>query len=157
LACYAGYDEEAQLEFLKTKVAPRLQRCFAGRWNFSTVAEAEVVVRATDLDQNMMWEASQDGKRESNRRTHAADRTQDPTPSTTTHTSRRTPLITAERERLTRIGGCFFCRKEGHIMGDCPVRPSRTTPPSKPTSGTRVASTTTADDDNKTVVDQGKD
>jgi hypothetical protein len=30
-------------------------------------------------------------------------------------------LTTAERERLCKEGGCFCCRKLGHLARDCPL------------------------------------
>jgi len=36
--------------------------------------------------------------------------------------SRFMPLTQKEREELTRKGDCFWCRKTGHILKDCPDR-----------------------------------
>lgn len=35
---------------------------------------------------------------------------------------RRIPLTPAERERLSRIGACFYCRQVGHMINTCPNR-----------------------------------
>ncbi len=40
---------------------------------------------------------------------------------------RRGPLTLNEREKLRQNGGCFYCRKLGHILPNCPERASRTT------------------------------
>jgi hypothetical protein len=34
----------------------------------------------------------------------------------------RKPLTEDERERLRRIGGCFYCRERGHMVNNCPKR-----------------------------------
>ncbi len=38
---------------------------------------------------------------------------------------RLAPLTPAERERLRKIGGCFRCRKVGHIGQQCPEYPAK--------------------------------
>ena len=32
------------------------------------------------------------------------------------------PLTPLERERLRKVGGCFYCRQLGHMIGECPSR-----------------------------------
>lgn len=34
-------------------------------------------------------------------------------------------LTPEERERLRKIGGCFYCRQTGHTLDQCPLRPER--------------------------------
>lgn len=34
--------------------------------------------------------------------------------------TRRAPLTSAERERLAKIGACFYCRQVGHMLNACP-------------------------------------
>lgn len=46
-------------------------------------------------------------------------------------------LTTGERDRLRRIGGCFKCRKTGHIARECPTRNNSISP----TRPTRITST----------------
>ena len=36
----------------------------------------------------------------------------------------RSKLSRAERTRLLKAGGCFYCRKPGHFKANCPSRPS---------------------------------
>jgi hypothetical protein len=33
----------------------------------------------------------------------------------------RAPITDEERERLRAVGGCFYCRQEGHQIRDCPA------------------------------------
>jgi len=40
--------------------------------------------------------------------------------------SRFTPLTQKECEELTQKGGCFWCRKTGHMLKDCPDRKRKT-------------------------------
>ncbi len=47
---------------------------------------------------------------------------------------RRGPLTVIERERLRQNGGCFYCRKLGHILPNCPERANRTSIPLAATS-----------------------
>jgi len=49
---------------------------------------------------------------------HRFDRNRKPTPST----SRFTKLMQQERDNLTKKGACFWCRKRGHMLKDCPYR-----------------------------------
>jgi hypothetical protein len=51
-----------------------------------------------------------------------SNKTRATTPSTTSR--KYTPLTEAEKERLRKVNGCFFCREEnaGHIFVDCPER-----------------------------------
>jgi hypothetical protein len=37
-------------------------------------------------------------------------------------------LSKQEREKLSKEGRCFFCKKQGHMARNCPDRPKRTTP-----------------------------
>jgi len=46
------------------------------------------------------------------------DRNRKPTPSC----SRFTKLMQQERDDLTKKGACFWCRKPGHLLKDCPDR-----------------------------------
>lgn len=32
------------------------------------------------------------------------------------------PLTFSEKERLRKVGGCFYCRQLGHMIGECPSR-----------------------------------
>ena len=34
----------------------------------------------------------------------------------------RQSLIQEDREQLRKVGGCFYCRKTGHVISACPVR-----------------------------------
>ena len=38
---------------------------------------------------------------------------------------RRTRLTNEERQHLRRTGACFYCRRQGHMRAQCPVRPRR--------------------------------
>jgi len=49
---------------------------------------------------------------------HRFDKKTKPTPST----SRFTNLTQQERDDLTKKGACFWCRKPGHLLKDCPDR-----------------------------------
>jgi hypothetical protein len=62
--------------------------------------------------------------------------------------SRRTPLTATEREKLIRTGGCFYCRKTGHMIGECPYRTER------PANG-RVQQLENGDD--STMRDEGRE
>ena len=52
---------------------------------------------------------------------------------------RRVPLTQMERERLARIGGCFYCRQVGHMINACPNRGEN--------RGRRIAQVERANDD----------
>jgi hypothetical protein len=45
-----------------------------------------------------------------------------------------TPLTQTERAHLIKIGGCFYCRQTGHMIGDCPNKP-----PGRPPMQRKVA------------------
>jgi len=47
---------------------------------------------------------------------HRFDRNRNPNPST----SRFTKLMQQERDDLTKQGACFWCKKAGHLLKDCP-------------------------------------
>jgi len=49
---------------------------------------------------------------------HQFDKNRKPAPTS----SRFTPLMQKEREELTQKEGCFWCRKTGHVLKDCPDR-----------------------------------
>jgi hypothetical protein len=42
--------------------------------------------------------------------------------------SRYPKLTAAERQHLRNINGCFYCRKPGHIIQDCPDKPCKSHP-----------------------------
>ena len=39
----------------------------------------------------------------------------------------RTYMSNDEREKLMRSGSCFRCKKQGHMIADCPSKPSKST------------------------------
>jgi hypothetical protein len=62
--------------------------------------------------------------------------------------SRSTPLTATERKKLIRTGGCFYCQKTGHMIGECPYRTER------PANG-RVQQLENGD--NNTMRDEGRE
>jgi Zinc knuckle len=71
--------------------------------------------------------------------------------------STRNPLSEEEKKRLMAEGRCFFCKQQGHMLRNCPKKPSRSnaTPtnpqPSRSAPPPPRVHTTRADDE-ETVV-----
>lgn len=135
--------DHVQLFMLKQKIAPRIQRQLHGAWSFRTVSEAEKSVREVDYDQRAYF-VKNDGPRPSTTkprgsgsRTSTGATNPPQGSSATTTTDQRTRLTDAERRQLRQSGACFYCRNTGHLLPQCPSRPSR------PTSGDPTPSTAT--------------
>ena len=60
---------------------------------------------------------------------------------------RRVSLTQMERERLVRIGGCFYCRQVGHMINACPNRGENRGKNHGENRGRRIAQVERANDD----------
>jgi Zinc knuckle len=71
--------------------------------------------------------------------------------------STRNPLSEEEKKRLMAEGRCFFCKQQGHMLRNCPKKPScPNAPPSSPQPSRNVPPPprvrTTRADDKETVI-----
>jgi hypothetical protein len=141
-AFHVGYDDDLQIEFLKDKAAPRLRRAMVGRWHFDSFQKAEQALRDIEQDQQTIYEQAKAYRQKNpsttgiyakptrstgtskNDRNQTTHRPNDRTTNTSDPNS-RIPLTAEERERLMKVGGCFYCREIGHVAPQCPTRPSR--------------------------------